>query len=87
LEEVTETAVGLDAYFAAHRLSGGRTPTLEMLETIIARHTEAFPFENLNPLLRWPVRLDPASLEEKMVRGDRGGLSVVRVCETRSGLN
>ena len=41
--------------------------------SIIARHTEAIPFENLNPLLRWPVRLDPASLEEKMVRGGRGG--------------
>ncbi|MGC2223788.1 MAG: arylamine N-acetyltransferase [Methylocella sp.] len=52
---------------------GGRTPTLETLETVIARHTETIPFENLNPLLRWPVRLDPASLEEKMVRGGRGG--------------
>lgn len=40
---------------------------------MIARHTEAIPFENLNPLLRWPVHLDPASLEEKMVRGGRGG--------------
>jgi N-hydroxyarylamine O-acetyltransferase len=73
VEEVTETAVGLDAYFARIGYLGGRTPTLERLETIIARHTEAIPFENLNPLLRWPVPLDPASLEEKMVRGGRGG--------------
>jgi len=73
VEEVTETAVGLDAYFARIGYLGGRTPTLETLETIIARHTEAIPFENLNPLLRWPVRLDPASLDEKMVREGRGG--------------
>jgi N-hydroxyarylamine O-acetyltransferase len=73
VEEVTETAVGLDAYFARIGYLGGRTPTLETLETIIACHTEAIPFENLNSLLRWPVRLDPASLEEKMVCEGRGG--------------
>jgi N-hydroxyarylamine O-acetyltransferase len=27
----------------------------------------------LNPLLKWPVRLDPASLEQKLVRDGRGG--------------
>jgi N-hydroxyarylamine O-acetyltransferase len=73
VEEVTETAVGLDAYFARIGYLGGRTPTLETPETIIARHTEAIPFENLNPLLRWPVRLDTASLEGKMMCGGRGG--------------
>src|ERR1700730_12863929 len=33
----------------------------------------AIPFENLNPLWRWPVRLDTASLEGKMMCGGRGG--------------
>lgn len=37
------------------------------------RHAEAIPFENLNPLLRWPVRLDAPSLQRKMVRAGRGG--------------
>ncbi|MGH6836471.1 MAG: arylamine N-acetyltransferase family protein [Methylocella sp.] len=73
MEEVTETTVDLGAYFSRIGYLGGRMPTLETLKTIIVRHAEAIPFENLNPLLRWPVRLDPASLEEKMVRGGRGG--------------
>lgn len=73
MEEVTETIVDLDAYFSRIGYRGGRTPTLETLEAIVARHAEAIPFENLNPLLRWPVRLDPTSLEQKMARGGRGG--------------
>ncbi|MEI4902561.1 arylamine N-acetyltransferase, partial [Klebsiella pneumoniae] len=35
--------------------------------------TESIPFENLDPLLRRPMRLDAASLEQKLVRGGRGG--------------
>ena len=36
-------------------------------------HAQAIPFENLNPLLRWPVRLDAQSLQQKLVRDNRGG--------------
>lgn len=39
---------------------GGRAPTLETLRAVVARHTEAIPFENLDPLLGRPVRLDAA---------------------------
>ncbi len=87
MEEVTETAVDLDAYFSRIGYLGGRTPTLEALETIVARHTEAIPFENLNPLLRLPVRLDLASLEEKMVRGGRGGYCFEQNLLLKSVLN
>jgi N-hydroxyarylamine O-acetyltransferase len=83
VEEVTETAAGLDAYFARIGYLGGRTPTLEALDSIIARHTEATPFENLYPLLRWPVRLDPASLEVKMVRGVAADTVLNRICSSR----
>jgi len=87
VEEVTETTIGLGAYFSRIGYLGVRTPALETLERIIARHTEAIPFENLNPLLRWPVRLDPASLEEKMVRGGRGGYCFEQNLLLKSALN
>jgi len=63
----------LDAYLRRIGYSGGRAPTLETLRAIHLRHTDAIPFENLDPLLRRPVRLDAESLQEKMVRGGRGG--------------
>jgi N-hydroxyarylamine O-acetyltransferase len=67
------TAIDLDAYFGRIGYAGERTPTLETLRAIHVRHTAAIAFENLNPLLKWPVRLDRESLEQKMVRGGRGG--------------
>src|SRR5258706_13268600 len=68
-----EAAIDLDAYFRRIGYSGERTPTLDTLRALQCRHTEAIPFENLNPLLGWPVRLDAASLEQKLVRDGRGG--------------
>lgn len=67
------TTFDLDAYLARIRYTGPRTPTLETLAGIHLAHVLSIPFENLDPLLRWPVRLDPASLQQKMVRGGRGG--------------
>ena len=63
----------LDAYFARIGYWGPRSPTFDTLEAIHACHPQAIPFENLNPLLRWPVRLDAASLQQKLVRDGRGG--------------
>jgi N-hydroxyarylamine O-acetyltransferase len=63
----------LDAYFERIGYSGERKATLEALRGILAGHTEAIPFENLNPLMRWPVRLDIESLHRKLVRDGRGG--------------
>jgi N-hydroxyarylamine O-acetyltransferase len=65
--------IDIDAYCARIGFRGARAPTLETLRAIHALHPQAIPFENLNPLLRRPVRLDAASLEEKLVRGGRGG--------------
>jgi N-hydroxyarylamine O-acetyltransferase len=67
------TTVDLDAYFRRIGHDGGRAPTLETLRAIVARHAEAIPFENLDPLLGRPVRLDAASLEKKLVHEGRGG--------------
>jgi N-hydroxyarylamine O-acetyltransferase len=65
--------IDIDAYFVRIGYTGERTPTLGTLRALHRQHTEAIPFENLNPLLRWPVRLDASSLEQKLVRDGRGG--------------
>ena len=63
----------LDAYLLRIGHAGGRAPTLNTLREILARHTEAIAFENLNPLMNWPVRLDLESLQRKLVQDGRGG--------------
>lgn len=67
------TAIDLESYFQRIGYLGERTPTLETLRAVHLRHTEAIAFENLNPLLKLPVRLDALSLQQKMVRQGRGG--------------
>ena len=67
------TPFNLDAYLTRIEYTGPRTPTLDTLRAIHRRHPEAIPFENLNPFLGWPVRLDVHSLQEKMVHSGRGG--------------
>lgn len=63
----------LDAYLARIGYAGPRTATLDTLEAVHALHPAAIPFENLNPLLGWPVSLDVDSLQTKLVAGGRGG--------------
>jgi N-hydroxyarylamine O-acetyltransferase len=63
----------LDPYLARIGYSGARTPSLEALRSLHALHPAAIPFENLNPLLGWPVALDVDSLQAKLVTGGRGG--------------
>jgi N-hydroxyarylamine O-acetyltransferase len=65
--------VDLDAYFQRIGYSGSRSATLDTLAAIHSRHAQTIPFENINPLLGWPVRLDPQSLQRKLVRDKRGG--------------
>ena len=63
----------LDAYLERIGHGGDRAPTLDTLRAIARGHTRAIPFENLDPVLRRPVRLDAPSLERKLVREGRGG--------------
>jgi N-hydroxyarylamine O-acetyltransferase len=63
----------LDAYLARIGHTGARTPTLETLRAIQALHPATIPFENLNPLLRMPVKLDIESLQQKLIHSGRGG--------------
>jgi N-hydroxyarylamine O-acetyltransferase len=63
----------LDAYFRRIGYSGEPSTSLETLRGLQLRHTETLAFENLNPLLGWPVLLDIASLERKLIHSHRGG--------------
>ena len=65
--------IDLDAYFARIGYDGPREPTLAVLTALALAHPAAIPFESLDPLLGRGVRIDPASLEAKLVRGGRGG--------------
>jgi N-hydroxyarylamine O-acetyltransferase len=63
----------LGAYFERIGYDGPKTPRLETLCEIHRRHPQAIAFENLNPLLHWPVPLDAPSLQQKLVTQRRGG--------------
>lgn len=66
-------ASDIDAYCARIGYSGPREPSLAALREIVAAHTAAIAFENLDVLLKRPIRLDPASLYAKLVHARRGG--------------
>ncbi|RZN32055.1 arylamine N-acetyltransferase [Bradyrhizobium sp. Leo121] len=57
----------LDHYLARIGFAGSIKPDWATLSAIHAAHVNAIPFEGLNPLLRRPVRLDLASLQQKLV--------------------
>ncbi|ASZ11005.1 arylamine N-acetyltransferase [Chitinophaga pendula] len=63
----------LQAYLDKIGYKGPHTPTLDTLDQIQYLHATTIPFENLNPLLDIPVKLDITSLHEKMVQHRRGG--------------
>jgi N-hydroxyarylamine O-acetyltransferase len=63
----------IDAYCARIGYSGSREATLAVLQTLVAKHAAAIPFENLDVLLRRPIRLDLPSLYTKLVGKRRGG--------------
>lgn len=65
--------VNLNAYFERIGFAGSIAPTLATLEAIHALHPAAIPFENLDPVMGRPVRLDQASLEQKLLHDRRGG--------------
>jgi N-hydroxyarylamine O-acetyltransferase len=63
----------LDAYFRRIGYTGHATVDLNTLTALVRHHTRTIAFENLNPVLRWPVQLDLESLQHKLVRDGRGG--------------
>lgn len=69
----SDISFDLSAYFARIGYEGPRTATLETLRAIQRLHPQAIAFENLDPLLGIPVRLDIESLQRKLIRSRRGG--------------
>lgn len=65
--------IDLDAYFRRVSYDGPRDASLKTLRDLHLLHPQAIAFENLDPLLGRPVKLDPASLQVKLVAGGRGG--------------
>jgi N-hydroxyarylamine O-acetyltransferase len=66
-------SIDLDAYFKRIGYAGPRDASLSTLRELHYLHPQAIPFENLDPLLKRPVKLDLASLQAKLVEGGRGG--------------
>ena len=66
-------ALDLEAYLERIGYSGGLQPVHAVLEAIHLAHATHIPFENLDILLKRPIRLDLASLQAKLVSGGRGG--------------
>lgn len=65
--------IDINAYFTRIGYTGSRAPTLATLAGILLRHPQAIAFENLDPLLKRPISLQPEALEGKMLRAGRGG--------------
>jgi N-hydroxyarylamine O-acetyltransferase len=63
----------LKAYFERIGYAGPAAAKLETLREIHRLHPQAIAFENLNPLLHWPIPLDILSLQRKLVQQRRGG--------------
>jgi N-hydroxyarylamine O-acetyltransferase len=65
--------VDVDAYLRRIRFAGDVAPTVATLAALLRAHAQAIPFENLDVLLRRPIRLDVASVQQKLVESRRGG--------------
>ncbi|MBO0654334.1 arylamine N-acetyltransferase [Streptomyces triculaminicus] len=63
----------LDAYLDRIGYRGERAPTLEVLRALHRAHVTSIPFENINAVLDIPILLDIPSVQDKLVRGRRGG--------------
>lgn len=66
-------SLDLPAYLARIGYSGELSPVRSVFEALHLAHTTHIPFENLDVLLGKPIRLDLASLQNKLVLGRRGG--------------
>lgn len=63
----------LESYFNRIQIDDIQGNSLENLRLLVKHHTGNIPFENLNPLLDIPVKLDMESLVQKIIYDGRGG--------------
>jgi len=69
----TQPEFNLDAYLRRIGYRGDLYPTRAVLEALHLAHATHIPYENLDVLLKRPIRLDLASLQDKLVHAGRGG--------------
>ncbi|WP_144638203.1 arylamine N-acetyltransferase family protein [Bordetella genomosp. 13] len=62
-----------DNYLQRIGLTAWPAATLDGVASLVLHHVRAIPFENLDPLLRRPVRLELSDLHRKLVDEQRGG--------------
>jgi len=68
-----DTRADVDAYLRRIRFAGDVAPSLSTLAALLRAHARWIPFENLDVLLRRPIRLDVPSVAQKLVHSRRGG--------------
>ncbi|MEO8819207.1 MAG: arylamine N-acetyltransferase [Ginsengibacter sp.] len=65
--------IDLKSYFQRVGYEGTPTNSLDTLRQLHRLHTQAIAFENINPFLGIPVKLDIDSLKQKLIHDGRGG--------------
>jgi N-hydroxyarylamine O-acetyltransferase len=65
--------IDLQAYLRRIGFDGEVRPDLATLQALHLAHASTIPFENLDVQMGLPIRLDLASLQDKLVRRRRGG--------------
>lgn len=63
----------LKLYFDRIGLAISVSPTLEVLTVICQHHTRTIPFENIDPVLGIPIKLDMQAIHQKLLVEKRGG--------------
>lgn len=67
------STINLEAYLERIGCEGPVKADFDTLCKLQKLHPQAIPFENLNPLLGIPVKLDLKSLQQKLIHDSRGG--------------
>lgn len=67
------TDLDLSGYLQRIGFDGEPSPTLDTLERLHRLHTTSIPFENLEIILGRGIPLDLESVQQKLVRSERGG--------------
>jgi len=73
MTSLVDQGIDLDAYCRRIAYDGARDASISTLRQLQHLHPMAIPFENLDPYLHRPVKLDVASLFHKLVNSRRGG--------------
>lgn len=70
---MTPDTLDLDAYLTRIGHTGARDVCLPVLRELVARHSGAIAFENIDPVAGRAPSLDLGSLQRKLIHGGRGG--------------